>query len=275
MKINVRNWQAERTNTFYRQWADHKEDDIKNEEETDKEADTLWIGRSAPSGFRLDPGQNMDNVGGSAESEVLAEAEKLTEALRSGSKQDANNAGAGEFKVSCTIPDDTTGQLASMLARAETQMDVQQVSSKAMRALNALKMSAVFAEGDDAKKAAARIRRMEKLMNRISKKQQQLNKEESMELQRRSAQKRKEMQREQELSRELNNRRTKRRRDERNYANKEIAQDNKEAAQEMYANMANASSASSAPDLSALAGLGGAADFDVSMAEGASFDVTV
>ena len=37
-------------------------------------------------------------------------------------------------------------------------------------------MAAIFAEGDDAKKVAARIRRMEKLMSRISKKQQQLNK---------------------------------------------------------------------------------------------------
>lgn len=209
--------------------------------------------------------------------EALSEAEKLAEAFKSNAEQDPKDTGADQFKVSCSIPDDSTGQLAAMLARAETQMDVQQVSSKAMRALNSLKMSAIFAEGDDAKKVAARIRRMEKLMSRISKKQQQLNKEEVMEMQRRSAERRKEMQREQELRRDLDTRRTKRRRDERNYANKEVAQDSKEASQEMYANMANASTSSSAADfdLSMLTGVDGAVSLDVSTAEGASFDVTV
>ncbi|MCI8665608.1 MAG: hypothetical protein HFG82_02935 [Dorea sp.] len=211
-----------------------------------------------------------------AEEEFLTEAEKIAEAIKSNSKLEPKENGADKFKVSCSIPDDSTGQLAAMLSRAETQMDVQQVSSKALRALNALKMSAIFAEGDDAKKVAQRIRRMEKLINRISKKQQQLNKEQVLELQRRSAEKRKELQREQKLSRELDTRRTKRRRDERNYANKEIAEDNKEASSEMYANMADATAASSAPtpDLSAFADLGGAAA-ELSMAEGASFDVTV
>ncbi len=204
----------------------------------------------------------------------LTEAEKLAESLKANSKQEHEDTGTDKFKVSCSIPDDSTGQLAAMLARAETQMDVQQVSTKALRALNALKMSAIFAEGDDAKKAAQRIRRMEKLINRISKKQQQLNKEDVLELQRRSAEKRKEMQREQELRRELDTKRTKRRRDERNYANREVAQDNKEASQEMYANMANAAASAPTPDLSALADFGGAAP-ELSMAEGAGFDITV
>ena len=74
--------------------------------------------------------------------------------------QDAAGNDGKNPKVSCSLPDDSTGQLAAMLARAETKMDVQQVSSKAVRALSALKMASVFAEGDDAKKAAQRIRQI-------------------------------------------------------------------------------------------------------------------
>lgn len=194
------------------------------------------------------------------------------------SEERIKDTGAGGLNISCSIPDDTTGQLAAMLARAETKMDVQQVSSKAVRALSALKMASVFAEGDDAKKVTQRIRRMEKLINRISKKQQHLNKEEVLEMQRKSAESRKEMKRARELESELSNKRTKRRRDERNYASKELARDEKEASQEMIANMAGAVSSAAAsapgPDLPAMADLGAAAA-DISVAEGASLDITV
>lgn len=200
------------------------------------------------------------------------------DALKANSEQDSERTGAGGLNISCSIPDDTTGQLAAMLARAETKMDVQQVSSKAVRALSTLKMASVFAEGDDAKKVTQRIRRMEKLINRISKKQQHLNKEEVLEMQRKSAESRKEMKRARELESELSNKRTKRRRDERNYASKELARDEKEASQEMIANMAGAVSSAAAsapgPDLPAMADLGAAAA-DISVAEGASLDITV
>ena len=232
--------------------------------------DTLLISKDgdekSKNGIRTDEDDNKKNP---------ADAMKANGQMADGT--------GGGFNISCSVPDDSTGQLAAMLARAETKMDVQQVSSKAIRALSALKMSSVFAEGDDAKKVSQRIRRMEKLINRISKKQQQLNKEEVLELQRKSAEKLKEMKRAQELKKELDNKRTKRRRDERNYAAKEIAQDEKEAAQEMYANMtgASASCASvpasvSAPssDLPAMADLGAVAA-DLSAAEGASLDITV
>lgn len=199
--------------------------------------------------------------------------------------QDAAGNDGKNPKVSCSLPDDSTGQLAAMLARAETKMDVQQVSSKAVRALSALKMASVFAEGDDAKKAAQRIRRMEKLINRISKKQQQLNKEEVLESQRKSAEKRKEMKRAQELKKDLDNKRTKRRRDERNYASKEIAQDEKEASQEMFANMPGASSSASMPIFAAMPSVpvsdltamvdSGAAAAESSVTEGVSLDITV
>lgn len=55
-------------------------------------------------------------------------------------------------KVKSSVPDDSVGELAAMLARAETRIDVQQVASKAVRALTNLKMSAAASEGKEAKK---------------------------------------------------------------------------------------------------------------------------
>lgn len=275
MKVQAGSRQAERLNSLpYPLSAKTRQNGLKDsartEEKTDGFTDLLFISKKAEEDSDIDSVQNAD-VG---EDIAAEEAETSAGAYKTDSGQESE--GAGGFKISCSVPDDTTGQLAAMLARAETQMDVQQVASKALRALNALKMSAVFAEGDDAKKAAQRIRRMEKLINRISRKKQQLNKEEILERKRRSAEKRKEAQQEEKLRRELDTRRTKRRRDERNYANREIAQDNKEASQEMYANMAGAASASpvSESDLLAAADLAGGA-LDLSMAESVGFDVTV
>ncbi len=288
MNFSVRNQQTNTTNLLYRSIytpkksqyssnaSDVKPKDIKTDETTDgigagetkdRFADTLLI-----SGQK-DP-QPEDTVTNDTEDEE----KNLEDVVSASSEQESDSTSAGSFKVSCSIPDDSTGQLASMLARAETTLDVQQVSSKALRAMNALKMASVFAEGDDAKKVTQRIRRMKKLISRISKKQQQLNKEETLELQRKSAERRKQMEQAQDLKKELDNKRNKRRRDERNYAAKENAQDNKEALQDMYANMANASSAApvsaSVPDLSAITDLG-VSTADLSAAEGVSLDITV
>lgn len=186
------------------------------------------------------------------------------------------SANTDSLKISCSIPDDSTGQLAAMLARAETKIAVLDVSSKATRALNSLKMASALAEGDDAKKVQQMIRRMEKLITRIHKKQQHLNKEEMLELQKKAAESRKEMERASKIDDELRGKRTKRRRDEHNYAQKELAEDEKNNAQEMMANFAN-TGASGAPDIAA--GLPGALDVDSAAlsfaAESISLDVTV
>ena len=83
-----------------------------------------------------------------------------------------------DFKMQSSAPKDSVGQLASELARSETRLDVLQVLSKATRALASLKMSAYSCEGDDAKKVAQMIKRMEKLIKRIQKKVKQLGTEE-------------------------------------------------------------------------------------------------
>ena len=85
----------------------------------------------------------------------------LSDSLKALSSPNSEKSGSGGFKVKSSAPDDSVGQLAAMLARAETRIDVQQVASRAIRALTNLKMSAAASEGKDAKKIAQMIKRME------------------------------------------------------------------------------------------------------------------
>ncbi|MDE6937279.1 MAG: hypothetical protein K2P28_03760, partial [Lachnospiraceae bacterium] len=55
---------------------------------------------------------------------AASKEEAQANALKANSEQDSESTGAGGLNISCSIPDDTTGQLAAMLARAETKMDV-------------------------------------------------------------------------------------------------------------------------------------------------------
>lgn len=214
------------------------------------------------------------------DTETIAEK---TENIQSETDQKASlkvSENTDSIKISCSIPEDSTGQLAAMLVRAETKIAVLDVSSKATRALNSLKMASTLAEGDDAKKVAQMIRRMEKLISRIHKKQQHLNKEEMLELQKKAAESRKEMEKASKLDDELRGKRTKRRRDERNYAQKELAEDEKNNAQEMMANLPNSGSsgASGVPDIAADLPVSvdlGSAALSSPAAESISLDVTV
>lgn len=181
-----------------------------------------------------------------------------------------------DYRMKGSAPKDSVGQLAAELARAETRLDVQQVMSKAMKALANLKMSAYVCEGADAKKARQMIKRMEKLIKRIQKKLQHLSKEEQLENQRKRAEKKNEIQRAKEIQEELNTRRKKRRRDEKNYANKEMAEDAKNSAAELNSELANAispgsSGGSPAASVSDMSGFSA----DMSVGEGVSIDISV
>lgn len=199
----------------------------------------------------------------------------LSESLKALSSQNSEKSGSGGFKAKASAPDDSVGQLASMLARAESRIDVQQVASKAMRALTNLKMSAISSEGKDAKKIAQMIKRMEKLIKRIQKKLQHLAKEEQLELRRQKAEKQMQEQKAKEIQEELTARRKRRRKDEQNYAMKEMAEDGKNAANEMVSNMVSSLSSGSpavssgtVPNLSSVSA-------DISMADSVSIDISV
>lgn len=191
----------------------------------------------------------------------------------------SENSGS-DFKMKASTPDDSVGQLASMLARAETKMDVQQVYSKAMKALANLKMAALASESGDAKKIAQMVKRMEKLIKRIQKKLKHLSKEEQMENQRKKAEKAMEEQKEKQIREELRSRRNKRRREEREYALKEISEDNKTATNEVISSMINAVTSTPSLDISSLTGTGSydatsGFSADVPVMEGISIDVSV
>ena len=159
------------------------------------------------------------------------------------------------LKMASSGPKNSVGELAAMLARSETLMDVQQVFSKAMRALADLKMGAMVSEGKDAKKYAQQIKRMEKLIKRIQKKLKHLAKEERMEEQAKKAAKKEELEKEKQIRQELEARRKKRHREEKEYALKELAQDGKTAVNETVSSMLSASSP--AQDLSSLTEISG------------------
>ena len=180
-----------------------------------------------------------------------------------------------DYRMKGSAPKDSVGQLAAELARAETRLDVQQVMSKAMKALANLKMSAYVCEGADAKQARQMIKRMEKLIKRIQKKMKHLNKEEQMTNDQKRAEKQQQEQKAKQIREELRTRRNRRRRDEREYAMKELNEDNKSQSVElMNSVMAGMHAAAGSPDLSALAAAGGA---DLSAAPGdmGSIDITV
>ncbi len=179
-----------------------------------------------------------------------------------------------DFKMQSSAPKDSVGQLASELARSETRLDVLQVLSKATRALASLKMSAYSCEGDDAKKVAQMIKRMEKLIKRIQKKVKQLGKEEQMELEQEKAEKQQKLERAKQIREELRTKRNKRRREERDYATKELAEDGKESLKETLSSIVGAGSALSGPQAMMYNAAGGIDLSSLSM-EGASIDLSI
>lgn len=237
MSISIRNWKAETDATRYQSTSSKESTD-------EKERLAAFLERESEK------------------------RESIFDTFAQSSDTSENN-----YKVKSSAPDDSVGQLAAMLARAETRIDVQQVSSRAIRALTNLKMSAAACSEGDAKKIASQIRRMEKLIKRIKKKLQHLSREEQIENRKKQAEKKQNMQKVEELDKDLRARRNKRRRDERNYAAKEMAEDGKNAAAEVTASVAGAGAAVSSPDLSSFTDVGSAAA--VPAAESVSIDVTV
>ena len=241
MKVTARSWPADADSKIYSSASSLKTGKAKEDRSSDKEA---------------------------LSSEKDREAERLLDSLKALSASSSKESGSN-FKMKASKPEDSVGQLAAMLARAETRIDVQQVASRAIRALTSLKMTQAASQGSDAKKIA-------QLIKRIQKKLQHLSKEEQLENQRKRAEKKNEIQRAKEIQEELNTRRKKRRRDEKNYANKEMAEDAKNSAAELNSELANAISPGSSggsPAASVFDMSGFSAD--MSVGEGVSIDISV
>lgn len=140
------------------------------------------------------------------------------------SAQNSRDTPEGGGKIKASVPDDNIGQLASELANGRTKFDVIQVSSKAMRAMANLRMAGALCEGEDKEKVNQLIRRMNRLLKRIRTKIRNLDKEEQLQKRQEKAEKRKEEQKARTLGNELRSKRNKRRREEWDYAQKELAE---------------------------------------------------
>lgn len=249
MKVTATNWQQSSAAMY---WSSPSEEGYPNQET-----------ESASSLLKDTDNFSQDNYSAS-----LSEPEAASEG------SDSN------FNLKSSTPDDSVGQLASMLARAETKMDVLQVYSKAMRALANLKMAGLASESSDSKKIAQMIKRMEKLIKRIQKKLKHLGKEEQLENQRQKAEKTMQEQKEKQIREELRTRRNKRRREEREYALKEMSEDNKTETNDAISSMINATTSAPSLDMSALTGANpytasSSVSVDISAMEGVSIDVSV
>lgn len=283
MKVTMRNWQSTVNNRRSKDLAKQAED-IENKK--DSEIITDESGRkpsSTETGSQVNkfhPIQNqgkdqkdlLDAMTGQKQKEEKSllnsllekkqEQESFLNSLLEQTKESSN------FKASVSVPDDSTGQLASELASSETKMNVLQVSSKAMRALANLKMAYALSEGKDKEKIAQMIRRMQKLTKQIQKKMKNLSKEEQMEIRRKRAEEKQEFEKELEIRKEISRRRKKRRREEHNYASKEMNEDRKEAMQETIDAMAASMGGSPSAGLSAMAGVSGTAASAAAIAVG-------
>ncbi len=205
MKVTAQNWRISANDTRYTSAL--SDDDIEKEDENSIES---LMGKEEDTDTFL----------------------ASLEALKNQKADDSNN-----FNVKSSKPKDSVGQLAAELARTETRIDVQQVSSKASRALLNLKMSYASCSEKDQKKIAQMIKRMEKLIKRINKKLTHLGKEEQLEMRRKRAEKMNDLQKEELLRNEITTRKKKRRREEREYALKELSQDQKNSSQEMVSGL--------------------------------------
>ncbi len=266
MKITSTTWQTEGTHTAKQTAApaSNSSADTKAVPENSRQPQTDRLLLSASHPRR------------SEEEEEASKLSRFLQALEKSGPQSLLNQASQkddsktDFKINSSSKGESVGQLAALLARAETRVDVLQVSSKVTRALLDLKMAAANAKGDEAKKLARQIKRYEKLMKRIDKKLKHLAKEEQLEIRRKRALKQMEFEEEEKLREELKNRRSKGRKDEKYYAAKQLEEDQKTENAEMAAAMTGGQGAPLA-DAIALAE-GGGIDLSALGGDAVSFD---
>ena len=175
----------------------------------------------------------------------LKEQEEAREKSQAQMMQAAMGKSSGGKVSVSTSSQNSVGELATMLANAQSTMDVQRVISKGMMALAGLKMAQPLAEGKQKNKITAQIRRIEKLLKRSRNKIRHLNKEADLERKQKKAEKAQEEQKAHAQREELKSRRNKRRRDETRYAQKEVSKDAQERQEAMLEGMAGAVGGSS------------------------------
>lgn len=148
--------------------------------------------------------QDVVAIGAAEEDTQLQKWQELLEQLR-----EAPN----KLEMKTSAPKDGSSRLTQRLVSAVSQFEVRSVITKASTELMNARIAASLATGDDKKKAQAIVRRLEKVIDRATRKISDLQGEENLQRQVNQAQKAKQRQRADELKGEL--RAQKRRRQER------------------------------------------------------------
>jgi len=110
---------------------------------------------------------------------------------------------ANGVNISTSKPQDGSSKLTKRLVAALGQFEVRQVISSANKNLMSLRMIAAAGNGEDAKLARSYIKKLEKLINRASRKLEDLNKEDILKFQQARANQQKQKQRVEEIKAEL------------------------------------------------------------------------
>lgn len=145
-----------------------------------------------------------------AQSAKLEEQESLIATFQEWQKQQEQTGsfsvskdGAGNFNVSTSKPKDDSGTLTQRLVRAGGQFEVRQVAAEAQTSLLKLRMLAAASKGEDAQKARAYIKKLQKLVDRCYNKIQSLDKEDLLKVQKARAQKQKQQKKAEEIKAKL------------------------------------------------------------------------
>ena len=161
-----------------------------------------------------------------AEKDIYQRSAEERQRLLQNSKKTVQSDEAIKRPKSSASIQDVAAALTRRLVDSTTQMEVLQVSSLANRELGQLRLIAASCNGEDAQKAQACIKKLEKLISRCNKKSRDLGKEELLA----ADQKRKERaeleQRAKEIERELEQRILKRKRREQKYLQENEEHDN-------------------------------------------------
>lgn len=184
--------------------------------------------------------------------------------------------------VATSKPRDKSSTLTSRLVFAKVELQVQMVISDANTELRSLRLTAALGKGEDAKKAKAYIKRLEKILLRAGRKISDLRQEDVMQSKQKRAEQDRQQKRAEEIKEELKKKRTKRGAKENSYLLDKTNAPPTDAEIERQAQLMAAAEiaceTASAPEMGGTGGAEaseGAAGPEGASAEGGSIDITV
>lgn len=149
----------------------------------------------------------------------------------------------GSFKISAGKPEDSAARLMRRLVGATSQFEVRNIMSNASKDILSLRFIAAMGEGEDKAKAQQFLAKLEKLIDKASKKIENLNKEDMLRIEQVRVDQKKQADRAEQIKAELRRKRDKREREEQKWLRDSENESVQETAAEGFASfMPNAAS---------------------------------